>query len=128
MRNHKTLVFVVLSLGIVIVILFGILGYGMVKRATDPNFSFFSAKPTPEATTPKNVRETLESVAAPAGDFGEVAVTPPAGATLKGYRIEKGRLVLRFERHDTDGLTSVFILIDLKSGAKVGTVTLGPGQ
>lgn len=126
MRNHKTLVFIVISLGVIIVILFGVLGFGMVKRATDPSFSFFSAKQAPDA--PRNALDTIASVAAPTGEFGEIALAPPPGATLKGYKIEKGRLVLRFERQESGGLTSVFILIDLKTGAKVGTVTLGPGQ
>lgn len=125
MRNNKILVSIVGSLGIIIVILFGVLGYGLVKRLSDPNFTFFKSD-QPSVTATPNVQQGFDAIAETIGDFGEVAVSPPDGATLKGYRIENGRLVLRFEKRAGAGLTSILILMDLKSGARVGTVTLGP--
>jgi hypothetical protein len=101
MRALKALV---IGMGILIVLAFGLLVYGLVKRSAEPVAS--------SAATGAVVHP-----------YGPVAIALPPGARLVDTQASEGRLLVQLEL--AGGVRRVLVL-DLASGALVGSIELKP--
>jgi hypothetical protein len=108
MRALKALV---IGMGILIALAFGLLVYGLVKR---------SAEPVSSAASGASTRGTAGGVARP---YGPVAIALPPGARLIDTQASEGRLLVQLEL--AGGVRRVLVL-DLASGALIGSIELTP--
>ncbi len=99
----------VVGLGVLIVISFGLLIYGIVAKIADPEFKVVAEK----AGAPP---------AAPAS-FGEVRLALPAGCTVVDMQTEGERLFLRT---GPAGVCERIVIVDVATGQPLGTLVVAP--
>ncbi len=109
MRALKALV---IGMGILIVLAFGLLIYGLVKRG---------AGPEAPAASSTGASSTVSS--GPAHPFGPVAIALPPGARIVDTRTDQGRMILQLE---LAGGVRRLLVLDLSNGALVGSFELTP--
>ena len=102
----------VVGLGILIVISFGLLIYGFYTKILG----------TREAAEPPVA--TNEAPLAPIAGFGDVRVTLPPGCEVTEMRPDGAGLL--YLRLGPDGACRRIVVVDVASGREVGTLTLGP--
>jgi len=120
MRWLKSLVIVLAAL---IVVALGLLGYGFVKRTSDPEWRLFAqppaAKPKPAApAAPKPAAAKPE-----AKPWGEINLGLAAGCRVSSMRPEGDRLYLTI---GPDGACARIVIIDTVAGRVLGTIRTGP--
>ncbi|MBL6945742.1 MAG: hypothetical protein ISR47_03805 [Rhodospirillales bacterium] len=103
----------VIGMGILIAIGMVLLIYGLIQRASNPEFTFFGLKGNevpvaPESNTAKTVRP-----------FGDITVPLPSGCRIEGMRPTEGRL---FVWIGPDGSCASIIAIDISTGKVLGNV------
>jgi len=101
----KALKILVISMGLLIVIGIGLVGYGLTRKT-----------PRPEAVATPG---TAEAVAPPAAPFA-FQYPAPKGAKLEQVLTAGDRLVLRYSSPDGDRL----LFLDTHSGQLAGTILL----
>ncbi len=104
----KTLV---AGLGLLIVLAMTVIGYGLMKKAEDPDFSFFgpSAPPTP-------VVPTVAGLA----PFGDIALGLPGDCVIaEAALVAESRMLLRV---GGPGPCARAVVVDLPSGRVLGSV------
>ena len=101
----------VMGMGVLIVIGMILLVYGLIQKASDPDFTFFGN------SGPAAVEKGAET-ASPA--FGDVVVPLAAGCEAIDMRAERNRL---FVRIGPAGACARIVAIDLTSGKILGNVT-----
>jgi hypothetical protein len=106
MAMLKTLVVV---MGFMIIAGVGLLGYGIYQKANNPDFTFFSTEPETTAAEPAKT------------GLGDVSVSLPQGCSIVDMRPDGQRLFLRI---GPSGPCERVVVIDLDSGAVMGTVTV----
>lgn len=112
MPANKGLVALVLILGLIVLAALGILVFGLVQRAKDPDYKIFRAYPAGPDQHPTH----------PA--FGDVTVNLPPDATVKDYKIESGRLIVRVEMGPAEAPQTQLLILDAASGQSLGRVRL----
>ena len=123
MRLLKTLVIV---MGVVLVLGFGALIYIIATRVTAPRPEPVRAEqpePPPKPIPLPPLGESLPQQFTPS--FGEQTLAIPAGARLSDFSAGGDRLVLRLILEDQ---TQQLIVIDLNTGALIGTLKLATGE
>jgi hypothetical protein len=103
MRALKALV---IGMGILIVLAFGLLIYGLVKRSAGPEAAGASS-----------------TASGPCHPFGPVAISLPPGARIVDTRTDQGRMILQLE---LAGGVRRLLVLDLSNGALVGSFELTP--
>lgn len=113
MRALKGLV---IGMGVFIILGTSLLVYGLVQKASNPDFSFFGPAKTPaaQAAAPAGV---VPSGTAP---FGDVTVRLPAGCTVEDMKPDGGRLFVRVG--PAAGACSRIVVIELAGGKVLGNV------
>lgn len=107
MQGLKALV---IGLGVLIVAGMIILVYGLVQKASDPDFSLFGKAENTEAPASDKI------VPAP---FGDISVRLPAGCRVEGMEPDGGTLFIRV---GPEGSCTQIIAIELASGRVLGNV------
>lgn len=117
----------VIGLGLTIVLVMGVLVWGLFKKSEDPDFKMFTfsdstAKKAPSATTgaPPLPQEVIPS-------WGSVSLNLPAGCGLHDMATGGGRLYVR-TGSDGGALAGCnrVVVIDPATGRILGTVTETP--
>lgn len=117
MPTNKGLVVVVIVLGVAIIGALGVLVFGLVQQAKDPNFKLFTSAPV--VVAPSEGSTTT---------FGDISVQLPPGAKFRDYEIEGNRLVVRIETGHTDNPQIELILFDIRNGNRLGRILLSPSK
>lgn len=104
----------VIGLGILILIAMFLIGYGLVKKAEDPDFRFFKQPST---------AETRPAETGPVGrlaPFGEIPLGLPEDCGIESTRLHRGgRLVVEV---GPSGPCDRVLVVDLPQGRVLGTV------
>ena len=120
----KTLV---AAMGILIVFGIGVLGYGMYKKAQDPDFTFFEADPAPPPVP--SVAPPVPGLPAPTvtreplRPFGDIALPVPEGCDIVEMKAYRRFLYLRIG--PSRACTRV-IVFDLRGGQVLGALSVEP--
>lgn len=112
MRALKALV---IGMGVLIVLVMGVMAYGLTKKASDPDFSFFDFARQPAAAGPDTAANTRAGA-----PFGDVMVPLAPGCRVEDMRPDGNRLFLRVG--PADGACQQIVVIDLASGKILGNV------
>lgn len=107
MQGLKALV---IGMGILVVMGMIVLVYGLVQKASDPDFSFFDTAEKTEAPVPG------KAAAAP---FGDISLRLPAGCRVEGMEPDGGTL---FVLVGPEGPCTQIIALELASGRVLGNV------
>jgi hypothetical protein len=139
---RTVLVSAVIGMGILIV--FGLIAlvYGLIQKSDNPDFKFFDlateapgleqainnievplvgkkkSEPAPEVSREKPSEKTTRAI-------GDLRLEIPKGFHVEGTDLDKNRLIVRLANEL--GITRLLIL-DINSGAKLGTISLEPAQ
>lgn len=106
----------VVGLGMLIVISFGLLLYGFVTK-----MGGFGGTTQPEA--PATASDVASTPAAPVAGFGVARVALPEGCHVEEMRPDGGRLYLRL---GPQGTCERIIVVDATSGRRLGDIRLEP--
>ncbi len=109
MRALKALV---IGMGVLIALVMGVMAYGLMKKASDPDFTFFDFARKPAAAS--------ATVATTATAFGDIMLPLAPGCRIEDMRPDGGRLFLRIG--PADGACQQIVVIDLASGKVMGNV------
>ena len=109
MQGLKALV---IGMGVLIVVGMIILVYGLVQKASDPEFSFFGKAEKAETAAP--VSDKTGPV-----PFGDISVRLPAGCRVEGMEPDGGTLYVLV---GPEGSCTQVIAIELASGRVLGNV------
>ncbi len=104
-------------MGLLIAVGMALFAYGLYQKIADPEFTFFPGE-TGEAP-PFTVVPPLPAP----GAFGTIAVPLPEGCVLARVIPDGGRLYLRI---GPAGRCERVVVVDVASGAVLGTITVGP--
>ena len=120
----KLLTSLVIFLTVLIALAVGLLGYGFLKRAQDPNWRLFQApkysetqngdQPKPTSSAPKNSLLTA---------WGHINLKLPLNCRLSDFKTDGSRLYLMTE---PAGECQKIIVIETDTGRVLGTITPGP--
>ena len=118
-------------MGALIVGLMMVLGYGLYRKAADPDFRFFdlgggtteTARPvgTTETARPVGTTETARPVGTPAPAVTAQSLGLPPTATVRTIEADSGRLFIHVRL--ADGTERVFV-VDAASGAVTATINV----
>lgn len=139
---RTVLVSAVAGMGILIVLGMVALVYGLIQKSDNPDFKFFDlATEAPELEQAlkeieipllgkKKVEEspafsTTTAPRTPARALGDLRLEIPKGFRVKDTDLEGNRLIVRLG--NDLGITRLLIL-DVNTGAKLGTIALEPAQ
>lgn len=108
MRALKALV---IGMAVLIVLVMGLMAYGLTKKASDPDFTFFdfAGEAAPAAAE-----------SAPSAPFGDILLPLPPGCRIEDMRPDGGRLFLRVG--PPEGACPRIVVIDLSTGKVLGNV------
>lgn len=112
MRALKTLV---IGMGVLIALVMGVMAYGLMKKASNPDFTFFDFARQPAAAMPDAVADIRPGV-----PFGDVMLALAPGCRIEDMQPDGGRLFLRVG--PADGTCQQIVVIDLASGKIMGNV------
>lgn len=112
MRALKALV---IGMGVLIALVMGVMAYGLMKKASNPDFTFFDFARQPVAAAPAAVADIR-----PGAPFGDVLLPLGPGCRIEDMRPDGGRLFLRVG--PADGACQQIVVIDLASGKIMGNV------
>jgi hypothetical protein len=116
----------VVGLGLLIVLAGGLLVYGLVQRASDPDFKFFRREATSAALIPATPPMPAPASPIPLRPFGTAMVEIPAGCKLVEVIPAGDRMLLRVgsgEAVSGEHCQRV-VVIDLINGRVLGTVAV----
>jgi hypothetical protein len=124
---------IVIGLGLMIVLLMAVIGYGLYRKANDPGFRFLDlgAEPVTETTVRGGaddgpaagpVAPPLATAGPAPKPFGRAAVPLQRGDVVESMTAEGDRLLLRVTR--ADGQREI-VVVDLNRGTVLGTLELG---
>ncbi|WP_316979801.1 hypothetical protein [Shumkonia mesophila] len=99
----------VIGMGVLIALVMGVMAYGLMKKASDPDFTFFDFARPPAAA---DIR--------PGAAFGDVLVPLGPGCRIEDMKPDGNRLFLRVG--PADGACQQIVVIDLASGKIMGNV------
>ena len=139
---RSVLVSAVAGMGILIVLGMVALVYGLIQKSDNPDFKFFDlATEAPELEQAikdmdvpllgkKKVKETpvvptMSAVSTPARALGDLRLEIPKGFRVNDTDLAGNRLIVRLG--NDLGITRLLIL-DVNTGAKLGTIALEPAQ
>lgn len=111
---------IVVFMGLIIVTLMILIVYGMIQKAQDPNFSFFSGNESGQ--TLKQAPANLSNKA----DINKIMLGLPQGSTIEGTDMGADTMAVRVNTDGKDGADTI-ILIDIKSGNIISIVRIGAG-
>ena len=120
----KLLKALVIFLTILIALAVGLLGYGFIKRAQDPNWNLFYLPK--HSNIPKRDRSepTLSAPERfPLTPWGRVNLNLPSNCRLSDFRTDGARLYLMTE---PVGECQKIMVIEADTGRILGTITPGP--
>lgn len=134
----RALLGVVIGMGVLIVIGLTILVYGLIQKASDPDFRFFKEESlsTGAESGTKRASPAVDDVRIdPAPDlpldrtvevpvmapFGQLDIAVPAGSHMESAAIQGGLLLVRWAGQ-SDGV----VIIDPRTGRVLGRITLRP--
>jgi len=109
MRALKALV---IGMAVLIVLVMGLMAYGLTKKASDPDFTFF------DVAGNKAPAATVEH--ATLAPFGDVVLPLAPGCRIEDMRPDGGRLFLRVG--PDEGTCPRIVVIDLSTGKVLGNV------
>ena len=112
MRALKALV---IGMGVLIALVMGVMAYGLMKKASDPDFTFFDFARQPVEAAPDVAAEIR-----PGAPFGDILLPLGPGCRIEDMRPDGGRLFLRVG--PDDGACQQIVVIDLASGKIMGNV------
>jgi hypothetical protein len=133
--GRSLLLAAVIGMGILIVLGMIALVYGLIQKADNPDFKFFDL-----STEAPQIEEALKSVEvplvgkksapvisaqSPAQAFGDLRIELPAGYKIVATDMDSQRLILRLENAQSE---SKLILLDINTGARLGTLSLQAAQ
>lgn len=120
----------VIGMGVLIVIGITVLGWGMYKKADDPNFKFFksdeptTASATPDIPQPKAAASiAADTPATPVKAIGDINLHLDAGCSIGSMTSDGNRLFLKI---GPDRKCEKVIILDLATGATMGTIRVTP--
>ena len=105
----------VIGMGVLIALVMGVMAYGLMKKASDPDFTFFDFARRPAAAAPGAVADIR-----PGAAFGDVLVPLGPGCRIEDMKPDGNRLFLRVG--PADGACQQIVVIDLASGKIMGNV------
>lgn len=112
----------VIGMGVLIVIGITVLGWGMYKKANDPDFKFFKSDDDPVVQTAEPAIPQ-PSPMAPVKAFGDINIRLDAGCSIQSLTPQGNRLFLQI---GPDRPCEQIIILDLASGATLGTIKVSP--
>ncbi|GAB6051878.1 hypothetical protein JCM17960_06980 [Magnetospira thiophila] len=102
----------VAGMGVLIVIAMTVIGYGMIKKAEDPNFKFFElAAEAPTAPPPQEL---------PLAPFGEISLGLPEDCQIQSTQMPSKAQMLVLV--GPSGPCNKALLVDLASGRVLGSL------
>jgi len=139
---RSVLVSAVAGMGILIILGMVALVYGLIQKSDNPDFKFFdlateapgleqALKDIEVPLLGKKKTEATPAVTAimpapsPVRALGDLRLEIPKGFSVKSSDLEGNRLIVRLA--NDLGITRLLIL-DVNSGAKLGTIVLEPAQ
>ena len=121
----------VAGLGILIVIAMSVIGYGLYRKSTDPDFNFFTSADQPVSSSPDvTAIPTLPTQSAPPTRaaalpaFGETMVGLPKGCAIEGVSGDGARIYLRIGPGTTT--CSRVMVLNAATGAQIGVIRIAP--
>ncbi len=109
----------VVGLGLLIVVAMTVIGYGLMKKAEDPDFTFFRSDGAPAATAP--AADSIPVAASgPLAPFGDVVLGLPEGCAIADARMLADRRMLL--RVSGPGACARAVVVDLAAGRVLGHV------
>lgn len=117
MQTNKALVGLVIGLGAIIVVGLGLLVYGFVQKAADPNFSFFAKTPA-SAAQPTVQAPGHDQAAAPTN----ITVALPPGTSV--VSVSRADDLLMVHTVDEDD-NSAILFLDPRDGRIVRRIAFG---
>jgi hypothetical protein len=105
----------VIGMGVLIVLVMGVIAYGLTRKAADPDFTFFDFAGKTTAAAPAAV-----AAGGPSTPFGDVMLPLAPGCRIEDMRPDGGRLFLRVG--PAEGACPQVVVIDLASGKVLGNV------
>jgi hypothetical protein len=112
MRALKALV---IGMGVLIALVMGVMAYGLMKKASDPDFTFFDFARRPTAAAPDAIAEIR-----PGAPFGDVMLPLAPGCRIEDMQPDGNRLFLRIGPAE-EGCQQI-VVVDLASGKIMGNV------
>lgn len=103
----------VIGMGVLIVVGITILGYGLYRKANEPDFKFFKDEAAPVRSVPKAGEDKT--------GFGDLRLPVPPGTHIRSHGLHGARLLLHLE-----GDVESLVIIDVDSGRIEGRVLLEP--
>jgi len=130
---QSVLKILVILLGVMILMGLGMLGYGFIKTAEDPNWRLFGAAPVtsdapaePEPVIAPTVvvpSPPATSSAAPISTTTlSVSLGLPLGCRIEGVSDLLGRIAVRTAPREAGGTCGSVFLIDPATGSRLGTI------
>ena len=120
----KLLKALVIFLTILIALAVGLLGYGFIKRAQNPNWSLFSVPKHSKITKRDRSKPTFSAPKRPQlTPWGQINLNLPSNCRLSDFRTDGARLYLMTE---PVGECQKIIVIETDTGRILGTITPGP--
>ena len=109
----------VVGMGILIVLSMTVIGYGLMKKAEDPNFKFFNSGGEETAAVETASGPTAPSVG-PMAPFGEIPLGLPEGCDIERAKLVGGGL-MSIEVGPAGACDRVLV-VDLPRARVLGTV------
>ncbi len=111
MQSNKGIISVVIILGFILAAGFVALGYGFIRKSSDPDFSFFKRNAPESFETKRNI---------PAGKIN-LEFKLPEGAKVENVMTSGGQIIVHIA--NSDGTAGILIL-DSASGDVIRRVNL----
>ncbi|MDH5187380.1 MAG: hypothetical protein OEW37_00325 [Rhodospirillaceae bacterium] len=100
-------------MGLIIVTLMVLIVYGMIQKAKNPDFSFFSSD------------KTIEQQSGKADAIQDVLLDLPRGSTIEGTDMTGEHMAIRVDTDGKNGADTI-IVIDISSGKILSRLGLNP--
>jgi hypothetical protein len=119
MERNKTLVSIVIGLGIILIGGLAILGYGLFQRANNPEFKFFksSAKTTPEVNKLPEKNSNLSTA-----ESKKIHIPLNKGEWIQEMKTSKNKIIIRITN---EAKNDRLLIIDPTNGSVIFSIYFG---
>jgi len=104
---------IVVFMGLIIVTLMVLIVYGMIQKAKNPDFSFFSGN------------NTVKEQSVTATEMRDILLDLPQGSKIEGTDMDNGKMAIRVDTDGRNGADTI-IVIDVTSGEVLSRVGIKP--
>jgi len=104
---------IVVFMGLIIVTLMVLIVYGMIQKAKNPDFSFFSGN------------NAVEQQSGTATEVRNVLLDLPRGSTIEGTNMTDNKMAIRVDTDGKNGADTI-IVIDVVSAKVLSRVSINP--